>query len=144
MTTNYYNFAGTAVDNNDVAAQIKTEFNRMKSTPVGDSSLDKHTVRTVARIVDSAFSEFLDDIAYRLDVGLDRNIDLNLSHFEDLYEKICDTVENEVRLSIVDEDEEDEDEELAPYVYSSYDPEWDEDEEDFDDSEDYDFENPRY
>lgn len=143
MTTNYYNFAGTAVDVNDVAAQIKTEFNKVKSTPVDDSSLDKHTVRTVARIVDSAFSEFLDDVAYRLDVGLDRNIDLNLSHFEDLYEKICDTVENEVRLSIT-EDEEDEDEELAPYVYSSYDPEWDEDEEDFVDSEDYDFENPRY
>ena len=143
MTTNYYNFAGTAVDVNDVAAQIKTEFNRVKSTPVDDSSLDKHTVRTVARIVDSAFSEFLDDVAYRLDVGLDRNIDLNLSHFEDLYEKICDTVENEVRLSTT-EDEEDEDEELAPYVYSSYDPEWDEDEEDFVDSEDYDFENPRY
>lgn len=143
MTTNYYNFAGTAVDDNDVAAQIKTEFDRMKFTPVDDSSLDKHTVRTVARIVDSAFSEFLDDVAYRLDVGLDRNIDLNLSHFEDLYEKICDTVENEVRLSTT-EDEEDEDEELAPYVYSSYDPEWDEDEEDFVDSEDYDFENPRY
>lgn len=143
MTTNYYNFAGTAVDVNDVAAQIKTEFNRVKSTPVDDSSLDKHTVRTVARIVDSAFSEFLDDIAYRLDVGLDRNIDLNLSHFEDLYEKICDTVENEVRLSTT-EDGEDEDEELAPYIYSSYDPEWDEDEEDFVDSEDYDFENPRY
>lgn len=143
MTTNYYNFTGTAVDMNDVAAQIKTEFNRMKSTPVKDSSLDKHTVRTVARIVDSAFSEFLDDVADRLDVGLDRNIDLNLSHFEDLYEKICDTVENEVRLSIT-EDEEDEDEELAPYIYSSYDPEWDEDEEDFDDFEDYDFENPRY
>lgn len=143
MTTNYFNFTGTAVDENDVAAQIKTEFNRVKSTPVDDSSLDKHTVRTVARIVDSAFSEFLDDVAYRLDVGLDRNIDLNLSHFEDLYEKICDTVENEVRLSIV-EDEEDEDEELAPYIYSSYDPEWDEDEEDFVDSEDYDFENPRY
>lgn len=143
MTTNYYNFAGTAVDVNDVAAQIKTEFNRVKSTPVDDSSLDKHTVRTVARIVDSAFSEFLDDVAYRLDVGLDRNIDLNLSHFEDLYEKICDTVENEVRLSTT-EDGEDEDEELAPYIYSSYDPEWDEDEEDFVDSEDYDFENPRY
>lgn len=143
MTTNYFNFTGTAVDENDVAAQIKTEFNRMKSTPVGDSSLDKHTVRTVARIVDSAFSEFLDDVAYRLDVGLDRNIDLNLSHFEDLYEKICDTVENEVRLSTT-EDGEDEDEELAPYIYSSYDPEWDEDEEDFVDSEDYDFENPRY
>lgn len=143
MTTNYYNFTGTAVDMNDVAAQIKTEFNRMKSTPVKDSSLDKHTVRTVARIVDSAFSEFLDDVASRLDVGLDRNIDLNLSHFEDLYEKICDTVENEVRLSTT-EDEEDEDEELAPYIYSSYDPEWDEDEEDFDDFEDYDFENPRY
>lgn len=144
MTTNYYNFAGTAVDDNDVAAQIKTEFNRMKSTPVGDSSLDKHTVRTVARIVDSAFSEFLDDVAYRLDVGLDRNIDLNLSHFEDLYEKICDTVENEVRLSIVEDDEDEDVEELAPYIYSSYDPEWDEDEEDFVDSEDYDFENPRY
>ena len=143
MTTNYFNFTGTAVDENDVAAQIKTEFSRMKSTPVDDSSLDKHTVRTVARIVDSAFSEFLDDVAYRLDVGLDRNINLNLSHFEDLYEKICDTVENEVRLSTT-EDEEDEDEELAPYVYSSYDPEWDEDEEDFVDSEDYDFENPRY
>lgn len=141
MTTNYFNFTGTAVDENDVAAQIKTEFNRMKSTPVGDSSLDKHTVRTVARIVDSAFSEFLDDVAYRLDVGLDRNIDLNLSHFEDLYEKICDTVENEVRLSTVEEEE---DEELAPYIYSSYDQEWDEDEEDFVDSEDYDFENPRY
>ena len=141
MTTNYFNFTGTAVDENDVAAQIKTEFSRMKSTPVDDSSLDKHTVRTVARIVDSAFSEFLDDVAYRLDVGLDRNINLNLSHFEDLYEKICDTVENEVRLSTVEEEE---DEELAPYIYSSYDQEWDEDEEDFVDSEDYDFENPRY
>lgn len=144
MTTNYFNFTGTAVDENDVAAQIKTEFSRMKSTPVDDSSLDKHTVRTVARIVDSAFSEFLDDVAYRLDVGLDRNINLNLSHFEDLYEKICDTVENEVRLSTVEEEEDEELEELAPYIYSRYDPEWDEDEEDFVDSEDYDFENPRY
>lgn len=142
MTDVYYNFDGTTIDANEIAAQIKTELRKADPKPVADTISDKFTVRTVARVVDSAFAEFLEDVEYRLSIALGVEVELDLTRFENSFEEVCDVVESEVARN--EESEDEDEEELAPYVYSSYDPEWDEEDEDFDDSEDYDFENPRY